>query len=133
MKCWNRPTRSWASTTAPVALEWALMLISTGIAFGGWFVARALYKDNKSEVPARMKERFAGIHKVIFNKYYVDEGYFYVFIRPLVNFSTFLWGFVDTVLVDGVLVRVSAWLVRSVAKACVSCRPATYRRTCWLF
>ncbi len=99
-----------------VALEWALMLISTGIAFGGWFVARALYKDNKSEVPARMKERFAGIHKVIFNKYYVDEGYFYVFIRPLVNFSTFLWGFVDTVLVDGVLVRVSAWMVRSVGE-----------------
>ncbi len=94
-------------------LEWGLMLISTAIALGGWIVARALYKDARSDVPARMKEKFAGIHKVIFNKYYVDEGYFYAFIRPTLNLGLFLWGFVDTYLVDGVLVKVSAWLVRS--------------------
>ena len=95
------------------AVEWGLMAVSFGIAIVGWFLARSLYKDNASEVPARMKEKFAGIHKVIFNKYYVDEGYFYAFIRPVLNFSKFLWGFVDTYLIDGMLVHVSAWVVRT--------------------
>ncbi|RJO63149.1 MAG: NADH-quinone oxidoreductase subunit L [Myxococcales bacterium] len=94
-------------------LEWALMGVSTAIALAGWLIARALYKDGRSPQPEKLKARFAGVHNVIHNKYYVDEGYYYAFIRPVVELGNFLWGFVDTYLVDGVLVRVSAWVVRS--------------------
>lgn len=96
-----------------VTLEIILMSVSTAIAFGGWFVARVLYKDNKSELPARLKERFKTIHKIVFNKYYVDEAYYYAFIRPVKNFSQFLWGFVDTYIIDGVLVHFTAFVFRS--------------------
>jgi NADH-quinone oxidoreductase subunit L len=96
-----------------VALELGLMGLSFGIAITGWLIARTLYKDGKSTVPARLKEQFATLHKVVYNKYYVDEGYFYAFIRPTVRLGQFLWGFVDTYLVDGLLVRTTAFVFRS--------------------
>jgi NADH-quinone oxidoreductase subunit L len=49
--------------------------IGVAIAFVGWLAARALYKDGKSAVPARLKERFLGAWTVVYNKYYVDELY----------------------------------------------------------
>jgi len=96
-----------------VTLEIILMSVSTAIAFAGWFLARVLYKDASSDVPAKMKQKFAVVHKIIFNKYYVDEAYYYAFIRPIKNFSLFLWGFVDTYLIDGLLVSFTAFVVRS--------------------
>jgi len=89
----------------PVWLELSLMVLSVGVALGGWYLARVLYKDAKSTTPARLAEKYAGIHRVIANKYYVDEGYFYVVIRPLWNFSTFLWQFFDQWIIDGVIVN----------------------------
>jgi NADH-quinone oxidoreductase subunit L len=49
--------------------------IGVAVAFIGWLAARALYKDAKSDLPARLKARFEGIWTVVYNKYYVDELY----------------------------------------------------------
>ena len=51
----------------------------------GWLAARALYKDAKSTVPARLKERFAGIWTLVYNKYYVDELYARVVVSPSIG------------------------------------------------
>jgi NADH-quinone oxidoreductase subunit L len=56
--------------------------IGVAVAFVGWLAARALYKDGTSEVPARLKARFAGAWTVVYNKYYVDELYAATVIRP---------------------------------------------------
>ena len=95
------------------ALEITLMALSVLVALSGWLLARALYKDGRSEAPARFMARFRRLHTLVYNKYYVDEAYFWVLVRPLIQVSLFLWGFVDTYLVGGVLVRLSAWVVRS--------------------
>jgi NADH-quinone oxidoreductase subunit L len=57
------------------ALEWALIIASIGVAFLGWGVARAFYKDAKSTVPARIAAAFPRIHQWVYDKYYVDEFY----------------------------------------------------------
>ena len=88
----------------PEWLEIALMALSVGTALGGWYLARVLYKDAASTVPARLAEKYAGMHTLLANKYYVDEGYFYGVIRPVWNFATFLWQFFDQWIIDGVIV-----------------------------
>jgi NADH-quinone oxidoreductase subunit L len=73
--------------------------IGVAVAFVGWLAARALYKDAKSTVPARLKESFTGIWTVVYNKYYVDELYAAVVLRPAVGvaraFSRFDGGVID--------------------------------------
>ena len=65
----------------------ALMLFSVVLAFGGFLVARALYRDARSPVPARLlanpNRLVRGVHRTIFNKYYVDEAYKAVVIDRL--------------------------------------------------
>jgi len=41
------------------------------------------------------------MHKLLLNKYYVDEIYGAVVVRPLIGFSIFLWKFVDVIVIDG--------------------------------
>jgi NADH-quinone oxidoreductase subunit L len=82
--------------------EWALMITSVAIAFGGWFLARLLYKDARSPVPQRLLERFSGIHRVIFNKYYVDEFYAATVIAGSMKLMVILREF-DNWVVDGLV------------------------------
>src|SRR5215831_13956146 len=56
-------------------LEWLLMFASVAVAFAGWLVARAFYKDAKSTVPQRLAAAFPGLYRLVYNKYYVDELY----------------------------------------------------------
>jgi NADH-quinone oxidoreductase subunit L len=57
------------------ALEWILIAASVGVAFLGWGVARAFYKDNKGTQAARFVAMFPRLHRWVLNKYYVDEFY----------------------------------------------------------
>src|SRR5512144_3204770 len=88
-------------------MEFAFQGIGVGIALVGWLAARALYKDAKSEIPARLKERFEGIWTVVYNKYYVDELYAAVVLKPSVwvarAFSRF-----DGSVIDGLVNFVGA-------------------------
>jgi NADH-quinone oxidoreductase subunit L len=88
-------------------LELVFQAIGVGVAFVGWLAARALYKDAKSEIPARLKERFEGIWTVVYNKYYVDELYAAVVLKPSLavarTFSKF-----DGSVIDGLVNFVGA-------------------------
>ena len=90
--------------------EWALMLASILGGLLGIFGARGLYRDlARAE---SLKKKFAGLHRALTNKWYVDEIYQAIFVRPLVGFSKFLWKSFDVVVIDGVvngLGRASAW------------------------
>jgi NADH-quinone oxidoreductase subunit L len=73
-------------------VEYLFQAIGVGAAFAGWIAARALYKDAKSEVPARVKARFLGAWTVVYNKYYVDEIYDAAVVKPCVALGrTFSW------------------------------------------
>jgi len=62
--------------------EYLLMLASVAIAAAGIFVATRFYQQ-RPEIAAGLKARFASAHRVLTNKYYVDELYGAVFVRGL--------------------------------------------------
>ena len=87
--------------------EAATELLFTGISLlvslGGIALAYQFYVRRPS-VPAALAERWRGLHQVVLNKYYVDEMYGLVFVRPLVAASTeFLWKVVDVMAIDGIV------------------------------
>ncbi len=82
--------------------EWGLMMASVAVAFGGWLIARALYKDAKSTVPARLEAAFPRLHRLVYNKYYVDELYDATVIRGTLLLSRAFAVF-DSVVIDGIV------------------------------
>jgi NADH-quinone oxidoreductase subunit L len=48
-----------------------------------------------------MAARFQPIHRVLLNKYYVDEIYDAVFVQPIKTMSNALWKGVDAAVIDG--------------------------------
>jgi len=83
-----------------VALEWGLMLAALAIAVIGIVVGLLLYV-RRPELPSRITARLGGLYRVVANKYYVDEAYFTVIVRPIQNVSrAFLWKIVDVRIID---------------------------------
>jgi NADH-quinone oxidoreductase subunit L len=86
--------------------EWGLMLFSVVIAFSGFFLARWLYKDAKSPIPGRLLASrnglVQGFHRVVFNKYYVDEAYQASFVNGTVGLSGVL-SWLDSNIIDGIV------------------------------
>jgi NADH-quinone oxidoreductase subunit L len=71
------------------ALEAGLMLASIGIATAGWYLAKTLYKDMAASAAKieELKLRYAGPHKLLYNKYWVDEIYQATFVRGFMALS----------------------------------------------
>src|SRR5262249_41259140 len=67
--------------------EKLLMGISIFAAFGGWFFAWLLY-SNKPQLPAKIAASFGSFYQAVSHKYYVDELYAVLFVKPLINGST---------------------------------------------
>ncbi|MBK7090595.1 MAG: NADH-quinone oxidoreductase subunit L [bacterium] len=89
--------------------EYLLIALSVALVIVAILTARRLYL-NRSENSDAMEQGLGGVHKLIYNKYYVDELYDKVFINPTVSFSVLLWKKFDVLLIDG-FVNGSAWLV----------------------
>ncbi len=82
-------------------LEWILMAISVGIALFGVFLAYRLYV-RRAPVPDVLEPRLGFIHRVLANKYYVDELYNMTAIAGTLALSRLLWWF-DIWIVDGLV------------------------------
>ena len=52
--------------------------------------------------PIRLAERFGGLYRFLLNKWYFDELYDAIIVRPLVCLSRVLWKTGDATLIDGV-------------------------------
>jgi NADH-quinone oxidoreductase subunit L len=106
----------WLEPALPAVVHFAEKAHSTeflfqaiGVSAGaiGWFFARMLYKDNRSQVPARLLERWKGVWTVVYNKYYVDELYQATILRGSVALAR-LFSWFDKHLVDGLVNLVGA-------------------------
>jgi NADH-quinone oxidoreductase subunit L len=95
------------------ATEWLFQAMGVGAATIGWFFAMRLFKDDKSRVPHDLKHRFFGVWTVVYNKYYVDEAYHALVIRPALFLAAFLSWF-DQHIIDWI-VNFFGWLARFVA------------------
>ena len=86
--------------------EIGLMAFSVFVAMLGIWVALRFYVRSP-EIAEHLKERWAGAHSVLYNKYYVDELYNATFIKGTMAGSVGLWVF-DRRVIDGV-VNGSGW------------------------
>jgi NADH-quinone oxidoreductase subunit L len=80
--------------------EWLLMGISVLFAFAGLILAYILYVS-KPYLPDKIAASLGSLYETVVNKYYVDEIYAKVFVKPLVDGSTrILWQGVDRKVID---------------------------------
>jgi NADH-quinone oxidoreductase subunit L len=112
---WLEPSLSAEVRFAARPHSWEWIFQGIGVAAGavGWFFARLLYRDGRSHVPADLKKRFFRAWTVVYNKYYVDEAYHALVVRPAVFFAKFLSWF-DQHVIDW-LVNFAGWVTRFVA------------------
>ena len=90
-----------AAAGGDVATERMLMAISTGIAAAGIGIAMFFWLRRPSAAAA-LERQFSGVHKLLLNKYYLDEIYDAVIVQPLKQLSTgALWKGMDAGLIDG--------------------------------
>jgi NADH-quinone oxidoreductase subunit L len=100
------------------ALEWTLMGVSTLVAFAGILIATYFFLWRRDRADA-LAAALPGVHRLLQNKYYVDELYDAALVQPIKRVSeTALWKGVDATVIDGTvngvgtLVRGSASLLR---------------------
>ncbi|RKX27742.1 MAG: NADH-quinone oxidoreductase subunit L [Candidatus Zixiibacteriota bacterium] len=81
--------------------NYLLMLISTVVAVSGIVLAWLVYHKKAISADA-LAEKFRPIHTLLYNKYYFDELYDLILIRPILAFGRFWWSF-DARVVDGMV------------------------------
>jgi NADH-quinone oxidoreductase subunit L len=92
--------RETAGSAAGKGTELLLMLISVAAAVSGFFLAWALY-FRFPQLPARVATGLGGIYQAVANKYYIDELYAVLFVKPLIDGSTtILWHGIDQGVID---------------------------------
>ncbi len=95
--------------------EYWMALSAVGIAAAGAGLAWILYVK-RPELPTRLAAQMSTVYRTLLNKYYVDEIYDAVFVRPLVWISDrVLFRTVDVGLIDGLAINGTANAVRSLA------------------
>ena len=79
--------------------EWILMGVSVSIAGISAWLAYDFYIVD-TEKPKELVAKIQKLYQAVYNKYYVDEAYAKMIIRPLVEGSKDLWFYVDVNFID---------------------------------
>jgi NADH-quinone oxidoreductase subunit L len=93
-------------------VEWVLMGGSVAIALCGISLAYHIYIRRADVLPDRLGETYSMYHKLVYNKYFVDEIYYHVVVLPFYYLSMFFWKFVDAFIIDDVGANGQAWWVQ---------------------
>ena len=93
------------------SVEWGLMALALGVSAAGIGLAAKLYRGGISQTAVDMKEKFSSLYRLLWNKYWVDELYDLIIVRPLKVLSRVLWQAVDVVMIDGGLTKVGPAVV----------------------
>jgi NADH-quinone oxidoreductase subunit L len=94
-------------------LELILSIVAVAVAALGWFIAHNFYNQKPSR-PAELAAAMPGPYNLLVHKYYVDEFYGAVIVKPLLAISTYVLGWVfDNAILGGL-----AWLLGGVATFC---------------
>jgi NADH-quinone oxidoreductase subunit L len=84
-------------------LELTLMVVSSLVAVVGIGIAMFFFLRNRAAV-AGVAARFRGLHRVLLNKYYVDEIYDAALVQPIrIVSQEGLWKRVDARIIDGMV------------------------------
>jgi NADH-quinone oxidoreductase subunit L len=84
-------------------VEWELAGGSVAVAALGFFFAWLLYYKQR-DLPNRITAWIHGLYVMVLRKYYVDEAYGALFVKPLLAISTVIfWRGVDQGIIDGLV------------------------------
>ncbi len=105
------PTLGVHNTEAGSAgLEWGMSALAVLAGAIGWYVAHRFYSE-RSESAEKLATSFAGTYNVLVHKYYVDEIYNFLFVKPVLVLSKFILDWV----VDVAILGGAAWLLGGIA------------------
>jgi NADH-quinone oxidoreductase subunit L len=90
--------------------EWTLMALSVALAFSGIWLARYLYVT-RPDLPARIGAACRPLYTLLYNKWYVDEVYDFLFVNGLGKGAGRVLGAFDRNVIDGG-VNGAGWLTR---------------------
>jgi len=91
-------------------LELILSILAVAVALIGWFIADLLYRQKPSR-PSSIAAALPACYSLLAHKYYIDEIYGAVIVKPLLAFSTFVLGWaIDAGLLGGI-----AWFIGGTA------------------
>jgi NADH-quinone oxidoreductase subunit L len=103
----------WFSAVIPMneihldaSTEWTLMLFTTSLAVAVIIVSYFIY-GKKSNLPVA-DEALSGFSKLAANKFYVDEIFDFLFVRPVEKLSKFFHYFIDIQGIDGLVNGIGA-------------------------
>jgi NADH-quinone oxidoreductase subunit L len=97
---------------ASAAVHWGLVAASVAAGAVGLAIAWLVYRSGPEGVAARLAAAVRPVHTLLVNKYWVDELYDLLFVRPLVALSWFLHRVVDVVFIDLLGVNLPAFAVK---------------------
>jgi NADH-quinone oxidoreductase subunit L len=98
---------------ASSTLEWTLTGLAVLVAALGWFIADRMYRA-RPEAPERLAASMSGPYNLLLHKYWIDELYQAVIIKPLLVLSRFILDYV----VDVAILGGAAWLLGGIASLC---------------
>ena len=86
----------------PETTEWTLMIVATLVMASAIYYAYKVYVQNNT-LPAKEEEELQPLHKLVYNKYWVDEIYESLITKPLNLLSEALHKLVDNQIIDGIV------------------------------
>ncbi len=98
------------SEAGNTALEWGMSALAVLAGAIGWYVAHRFY-SKRSESAAKLATTFAGPYNLLVRKYYVDEIYDFLVVKPVLLFSKYVLAPV----VDFAILGGAAWLLGGIA------------------
>ena len=83
----------------PAHVSFVIRYLPTLVGLAGIGLAYVLYVREPGRAE-RLGQQLAALHRLLLNKYYIDEIYQAVFVRPVLNASQWLWQVWDTQVID---------------------------------
>lgn len=105
---WLQPIYAEASTVAPsffaghhadASMELTLMGVGTAVALVGLLLAHVIY-NSRGTVPAAEGEATGPVHRFLYRKWYLDELYNALFVKPLFFLSEIFYAIIDILIID---------------------------------
>ncbi len=87
-------------------LEWGLMAVTSALVFISFFWARKWYKKEISVNTKVWAEALKPLHTLLYNKYFVDELYYWLIDKLILQFShKVLWKTIDYIFIDNIIIN----------------------------
>ncbi|MDP8943195.1 MAG: NADH-quinone oxidoreductase subunit L [Actinomycetota bacterium] len=100
-------------STPSANAEWAGLAVGGGLAVAGIAVAFLLWMRGATAIPRALRERLPAAHDFLFRRWYFDELYDRLFVRPAFGFGRFGRSVIESAFVQGTIVGGASGAVRA--------------------